>query len=117
MSDTANDDTAPLASESDTVDPPKMPTPSPQSPRGGDIPQENLLVAADAGEPCIVVGDGDFVAGGRVRLHQARFRDRGGGFGRLVEMDIAVGAGQKLVEDFSAGLAEKMEGDWESYVL
>lgn len=77
-----------------------MPTPPLQRPRRRHIPQEDLLVASDAGEARVIVRHRqveDLVAVGRVGLHEPRFGDGGGRLERVVQVDGSVGgAGQDL---------------------
>jgi len=82
----------PVSSETDTIDPPKVPAPPPQRARGGHVPQKHLLVPADAGEASIVGSDGeveDLIPVGRVRLNETVVRR--GDLGRIVQPDGAVG--------------------------
>lgn len=77
-----------------------MPAPSAQRPRCGDVPEEDLLVAADGGEACVVAGYGEvehLVAVGAVGLDQAGGGGCWGSFLGVVEVDAAVGgAGEDL---------------------
>ncbi len=77
-----------------------MPAPPPQCPWGGHIPQEDLLVPTHACEAGIVGGDGDvehLIAMCGVCLDETVAGGRD--FGRIVEMDRAVGGtGEDLVK-------------------
>lgn len=96
---TRDHDRIPISSKADTVDPPKVPAPPPQRARGGHVPQEHLLIPANAGEAGIVRSDGeveDLVAVRRVRLDEpvGRRADLGG----IVQPYRAVGGtGQDLI--------------------
>ena len=89
---TGDHDRIPVSTETDTVDPPKVPAPAPQRTRGCHVPEEHLLVPTDAGEAGIVRSDvdvEDLVAVRRVRLDEAV--GGRGDFGRVEQPDGAVG--------------------------
>ena len=71
-----------------------MSAPAAERARRGDVPEEDLLVAADGGEAGVVARDGegeDAVAVGGVGLDQAGFWGVWVGFEGVVEVDGAVG--------------------------
>ncbi len=102
-----------------------MPAESAQSPRSGNIPEEDLPVPAYRSEARVVVGDGDvkdFVAVRRVGLDEAGFELGGVGFGGVVEVDGAIGgAGEDLNWEGRGSVEAKGEsrvvGGGERYVL
>lgn len=70
----AHDYAAVFPTKIHTVDAAVVPAPSFQRSSGSYVPKKDLLVAADAGEPGVVVCDGeieDFVAVGGVGLDEA----------------------------------------------
>ena len=70
-----------------------MSSPSLECPSGGHVPEKDLLVAANAGEPGIIVGNGEienFVTVGGIGLDETRFWCGAEGFGGVVEMHGAV---------------------------
>ncbi len=72
---TANEDGSALAAKRHGIDAPKVPGKAPQRARRGHIPQEDLLVAPNAGEAGIVIRHSNvehLVAVGIECLHQRR---------------------------------------------
>lgn len=91
---TTDDHTPFLPSETNTIDPPKMTSPSSKRPRSRNIPQKNLLVPSHTSEPCIVVGNRDvqnFITVCRIGLDKPGLGGREGRFGRVEEANGAVG--------------------------
>ena len=86
-----------------------MARPAAQRARGADVPEEDLLVAADGGEARVVRGEGeveDFVAVGGVGLDEVG----GGGVGGVGEVDGAVcGAGEEVLA-CAGGEGEAVDG-------
>ena len=72
----------------------------PQRASAGDVPEEDLAIAADGCKPGIVIGDGDvedFIAVRRIGLDEAGLGLVRLGFGGIIEMDGTVGgAGEDL---------------------
>lgn len=89
----ASNYTTVFPTEAYTVHATKVSSPSPECPSGGHVPKKYLLVAADAGEAGIIVGNGeieDFVTVGGIGLDEARFWCGAEGFGGVVEVHRAV---------------------------
>ena len=89
----ANHHTAIFPPEAHAVDAAEVPAPPLQRSSRNYVPEKDLLVATDAGEPGIVVANGeieDFVAVSGVGLDEAGFGSGAGGFGGVVEVDGAV---------------------------
>lgn len=59
-----------------------------QRPRGGDVPQEDGLVAAAADESRVVIGDRD--REDLVAVRAGEGLDEGRGFGGIVEVDSPI---------------------------